>query len=190
MALEQKDQTLQSCSVNPQSPPISPAATTLPCATVKPFRVSSISVGKIDSAGGMEYVIAAVLEGHTHAQIAEGLGICRSDLGAYLHNQNDPDYHRAMAASSDALLDRAEDLLLQAKGGSMADVQIAKELAQLCYRRAGIRNALFRDRISQATAITLTAPEAPAEIPRFVITIAEPLPASAYGRTIDHDPDR
>lgn len=147
------------------------------------LRVSSVSVAKIEAAGGMQFVCMAVMQGMPHSHIAEALGIARSDLGGWLHNQNDPSYHLAMLTSAEALYDRAEDVLCQAKGGTMADVQIAREIASLCIRRAGIRNALFRDK---ATAISLTAPTAPAVLPQFTITIAPQRPGA--GRLIEHDP--
>jgi hypothetical protein len=149
------------------------------------LRVSSVSVAKIEAAGGMEFVCMAVMQGMPHSHIAEALGIARSDLGGWLHNQNDPSYHLAMLTSAEALYDRAEDVLCQAKGGTMADVQIAREIASLCIRRAGIRNALFRDK---ATAISLTAPTAPAVLPQFTITIAPRRPGAGAGRLIEHDP--
>ena len=146
------------------------------------LRVSSVSVAKIEAAGGMEFVCMAVMQGMPHSHIAEALGIARSDLGGWLHNKNDPGYHQAMFASAEALYDRAEDVLCQAKGGTMADVQIAREIAGLCIRRAGIRNTLFRDK---APAITLTTPTEPAVFPQFTITIAPP---RDLGRVIEHDP--
>lgn len=144
------------------------------------LRVSSVSVAKIEAAGGMEFVCMAVMQGMPHSHIAEALGIARSDLGGWLHNQNDPSYHLAMLASAEALYDRAEDVLCQAKGGTMADVQIAREIAGLCIRRAGIRNVLFRDK---ATAITLTTPTEPTAVPRFVLVVHP----QREGRTIEHD---
>jgi hypothetical protein len=111
----------------------SPSQMTNPHAR-KLLRVSSVSVAKIEAAGGMEFVCMAVMQGMPHSHIAEALGIARSDLGGWLHNQNDPSYHLAMLTSAEALYDRAEDVLCQAKGGTMADVQIAREIAGLCIR--------------------------------------------------------
>lgn len=159
----------------------SPSQMTIPPAR-QLLRVSGVSIAKIEAAGGMQFVCMAVMQGMPHSHIAEALGIARSDLGSWLYNQNDPSYHLAMLNSAEALYDRAEDLLCQAKGGTMADVQIARELASLCVRRAGIRNGLFKDK---AAAITLTTPTEPAAVPRFVLVIAEP----REGRTIEHAPD-
>lgn len=159
----------------------SPGDMTIPPAR-QLLRVSGVSIAKIEAAGGMQFVCMAVLEGMPHSHIAEALGIARSDLGGWLYNQNDPSYHLAMLTSAEALYDRAEDVLCQAKGGTMADVQIAREIAGLCIRRAGIRNALFRDK---ATAITLTTPAEPAVLPQFTIVIAPQRPDA--GRLIEHD---
>lgn len=144
--------------------------------TRKQFRVSTVSVARIEGVGGMEYVTALILNGNTHAAIAAHLGIARSDLSAWVANQNSDLYRAAMAASSETLLDEAQ-IVLASAGKSMPEVQIAKAIADLYIRRAGIRNAAYRDK---APLVPIDAPKLPPQKFEFKIVAAEPRPKEYY----------
>lgn len=144
--------------------------------TRKQFRVSRVSVARIEDAGGMELVATLIMNGNTHAAIAAHLGIARSDLSAWIANQNSDLYRAAMAASSESLLDEAQ-IVLASAGKTMPEVQIAKAIADLYVRRAGIRNAAYRDK----------APLDPIDVPNpsppkfeIKLVLAEPRPKEFY----------
>jgi hypothetical protein len=165
--------------LNPEN---SPAVPTSPRARLP---VSRPATSRIEAAGGLEHVCGLILDGQTHAQIAAAIGVARSDLTAYLGNSDSPLYASCMAASAESLYDAAEAVLRAAQGKTMADVQIAREIAGMYVRRAGVRNALYRDRVSQATAVMLNTPAQPTQVPQFVLVVH----GQTEGRTIDHDPD-
>lgn len=144
--------------------------------TRKQFRVSNVSVARIENAGGMELVAALILNGNTHAAIAAHLGIARSDLSAWVANQNSDLYRAAMSASSESLLDEAQ-IVLASAGKSMPEVQIAKAIADLFIRRAGIRNAAYRDK---APLVLIDAPKQPPQKFEYTLTVAEPRPKEFF----------
>ena len=145
----------------------------------KQFRVSSLSVARIEGAGGMEYVAELILNGNTHAEISTQLGIARSDLSAWIANQDSELYRAAMAASAEPLLDKAQAVLSGA-GKTMPEVQIAKAIADLYLRRAAIRNSAYRDK---APLVRIDTSQAKPDL-NFTIRVLQPL---EQGKTYEHE---
>lgn len=142
-----------------------PATTTRPRVVLP---VSRVSCEKIEKAGGMELVAAAILDGKTHSVIADSLGVCRSDLSAWVVNQDSDLYREALRHSADVLYDKALETMQAAGTDSMAEVQKAKEIAGIHMRLAGVRNHHFSN--LKGTSISL-APAAPAAPPSFRINV-------------------
>lgn len=81
--------------------------------------------------GKFEEIVELIIDGKTFRQIAQNYGVALSTL----HDFISKDEHSARARmaldfSSNEYAEKAEQVLLQAKGGSMAEMQRARELAQ------------------------------------------------------------
>lgn len=146
------------------------------------FPVSGKSVAKIEKAGGMPAVCLLILEGHTVREIAERIGVPRSDLSAWQHNVGDPAYDAAMRQSAESCLDMAEHVLDMPGEPSMARVSLAKEKSAIWRHRAAVRDS----RYSPKGATIDIAPVLPAVPSSFVIKI---MPGTAREeKVIENDP--
>jgi len=153
--------------------------------------VSGRSAAKIESAGGMDFLVSEVLEGATIKEIARTLGVPRSDLTSWQINQNDARYTAAMHASAESCLDRAEEVLDLPADCSAAQASLARERSSIWRHRAAVRDARYS---AKAAAIELTAPATPAAMPSFTIKIvsASGSSGSSEREVYDadlHDPD-
>ncbi|MBI1284999.1 MAG: hypothetical protein GC183_11750 [Thiobacillus sp.] len=138
---------------------------------------------------GLSAVIEQIIGGATHSQIADSLGIGRSSLSAYLCNLRGEEaavYTEAMRASAEALFQEAIDTLKAAPSTS-ADVQRARCIADILLRKAGVRDARWRERISESTAVTLMTPVESKPPPRFYVTVCPQPQRQEYGHTYNHD---
>jgi len=129
--------------------------------------VSGKSIAKIEAYGGMEEVCRGILEGQTVQELADTIGIPRSDLTIWHMNLADPRYEAAMRASAEACLDRAEEVLRTADTSGMASVMIARERAALWRHRAAVRDC----RYSPKASVDFSPPPEQRQIPSFVINV-------------------
>jgi len=131
--------------------------------------VSGKSVSRILEAGGMDFLCREVLDGKTIKEIAEAIGVPRSDLTSWQINEDDPRYPASQRASAETCLDNAQACLETPAGAelTMADVQIRRARADLWKHRAMVRDSRYSPK-----GMTLDlSPAAPAAVPSFCINI-------------------
>jgi transcriptional regulator with XRE-family HTH domain len=92
-------------------------------------------------------VIDMITSGRTQAEIARELGVNVATLNKWLHSdpKRSARAKTAMAASAEALLDRAHDGLLEAPSDA-SEIARWRALEQHYARRAAIRNPMYRER--------------------------------------------
>lgn len=96
---------------------------------------------------GTDAILDRVCSGETQAEIAASIGIAQSSLGSWLAaSVRSARTRAAMLEAAEAMQDRGHQALLDARGGSQADVALARALDQHWARRAAIRNPAHRER--------------------------------------------
>lgn len=130
------------------------------------FPVSAKSVAAIEAAGGMPAVCLLILEGLTVREIAERIGVPRSDLSSWQHNLADPAYEAAMRQSAESCLEMAEKALDLPGEPSMARVSLAKEKSAIWRHRAAVRDSRYSTK-----GATLELTQLPTATPQFVVQI-------------------
>jgi hypothetical protein len=134
---------------------------------------------------GTESLLEMISNGHSHAAIAGTLGIDRGTLTNYLLQSADRElYALAYQRSAEALTDRAEAKIeaLDYETVTAAQVALAKLQADFLMRKAGQRNARYREKapVDDAAAPTSAPP------PQFVLVV-HGAATVATGQTYDHD---
>ncbi len=81
--------------------------------------------------GKFEEIIEMIIDGKTFRYIAENMGVALSTLHDFISkDEHSARARMALDISSNEYAEKAEQVLLQAKGGSLAEMQRARELAQ------------------------------------------------------------
>ena len=153
--------------------------------------VPATSVSVLDTFG-LDAILGLVIEGVTLTRISEMLGVRPASLANWLtQHERREDYLEAKKRSAELLGDKAGTLLEELADredltGPM--VGLAKLQVDHLKWMAGIRNSKYREKAPAEDVAA--APNAPSEIPRFYITIAPGLTATATPepRVIEHEP--
>lgn len=96
---------------------------------------------------GIAEIAGRIVSGETQREIAADLGVNQATLSIWLSGANRSARTRAaMLEAAEALQDRGHQALMDARGGSQADVALARALDQHWARRAAIRNPAHRER--------------------------------------------
>jgi HPt (histidine-containing phosphotransfer) domain-containing protein len=125
---------------------------------------------EILEAFGTEGLLEMISNGHSHAGIAKSLGVDRGTLTNYLLQSADRElYALAYQRSAEALTDKAEAKIeaLDYETVTAAQVALAKLQADFLMRKAGQRNAKYREKapVDDAAAPAAAAP------PQFVLVV-------------------
>lgn len=120
---------------------------------------------------GVSGVLELIANGHSQADIARMLNVDPGTLGNFLAQC--PERHlvaEALRRSAEAWLDKGDAIIDSADYETVTAAQVAylKLKAEAAYRRAGIRNARYRDK---APAEDPSAAPPPAAPPSFVLVV-------------------
>ena len=105
---------------------------------------------------GIEQICSLIESGKSQQEIADQLEIGQPVIAAWL--RSDPDKsaraREAMENSAESWLDKGMQALERAaKKDSAYDASAARDIAKECARRAGIRNAAYRERAEVSVAV-------------------------------------
>ena len=139
---------------------------------------------------GIPGILELIANGHSQDAIAKMLMVDSSALGNFLAQC--PERHlvaEALRRSAEAWLDKGDAIIEGADYETVTGPQVAllKLKAEAAYRRAGIRNARYRDKAPAEDPSDVPAPQAP---PSFVLVVHGS--ATVEGRqvaTYENDPD-
>lgn len=135
---------------------------------------------------GVPYLLELIANGHSQDAIAKMLKVDPGALGNFLAEC--PERHlvaEALRRSAEAWLDKGDAIIEGADYETVTGPQVAllKLKAEAMYRRAGIRNARYRDKAPAEDPSDVPAPQAP---PSFVLVVHGSATV-AQGTTYEHE---
>lgn len=139
---------------------------------------------------GRDNLLQLISNGNTHAQIARLLAVDAGALSAYLDQGPDRQlYALAYRQSAEAFMDQAEEIIDSGDPETITAAQVAylKLKADMRMRRAGQRNARYREKAPADDGQPTAPPAAP---PSFVLVVHGSAQIEARpGATYDHEGD-